>query len=67
MIVLGPMGWWDTFRFRTAPVNLAHPQIIVLPNIAAYYGGGFDKTEMSGNTTRNFLGPGAAGSGRTEL
>jgi len=29
--------------------------------------GGFDKTEMSGNTTRNFLGPGAAGSGRTEL
>ena len=29
--------------------------------------GGCDKTEVCGNTTRNFLGPGAAGSGRTEL
>ena len=29
--------------------------------------GGFDKTEVCGNTTRNFMGPGAAGSGHGEL
>ena len=26
------MGWWDTFRFRTAPVNLEHKHI--LPHMA---------------------------------
>jgi len=46
------------------PLHATPPKTDFVP-----YGnwGGFDKTEMTGNTTRNFLGPGAAGSGRTEL